>query len=361
MDHRPSTMDHGLSTMDYRLSTIDQKVFRQSLGGYHQNNFTSWLLGLFGGDITRAVISKYLVGTSKHWPGATVFWQVDENGAIRTGKVMLYGHDGKRVKKPFNHITWAHVLLGKSVESESPQVRKTEGTAGASPASGLPQCSCFRTFPTSRTSGLQQCLFGTHLLREEPWKPVAVVESEKSAIIASVYLPQFVWLAAGSLNNLNPVKCAVLKGRNVTLFPDLNAFEKWQRKAAELGMGFKISALLEQTATDAERRDGLDIADYLLRFSPSEFGSAGREENTTHPPESPEQESEITRLTAYFNRVDLPPGPVRLNHYSVIHNLQRFVGTNLATASCYPANHRYRPYLRRLQEVEAWLEKGGKL
>lgn len=72
---------------------------------------------------------------------------------------------------------------------------------------------------------LKQCLFGEHLLRDKA-KPIAIVESEKTAIIASVYLPQFIWLAVGSLTNLNAEKCSVLKGRTVTLFPDLNGFEK---------------------------------------------------------------------------------------------------------------------------------------
>ncbi len=55
---------------------------------------------------------EYCVGTSKHWPGACVFWQTDINGCVRTGKVMLYdAESGKRVKEPFNHVSWAHSLM----------------------------------------------------------------------------------------------------------------------------------------------------------------------------------------------------------------------------------------------------------
>ena len=49
---------------------------------------------------------------------------------------------------------------------------------------------------------------------------MAIVESE-TVIIASVYLPGRIWLAAGSLTNLNPEICGVLKGRRVTLYPDI--------------------------------------------------------------------------------------------------------------------------------------------
>ena len=122
---------------------------------------------------------------------------------------------------------------------------------------------------------LKQCLFGEHLLYDSTTlsKPVAIVESEKTAIIASAYLPDFIWLAAGSLNNLNLEKCQSLKGRKVILFPDLNAYEKWKSKANELKSSFSItvSDLLESKASKSEKLLGLDLADYLIRFDMKEF------------------------------------------------------------------------------------------
>ena len=151
---------------------------------------------------------------------------------------MLYSPTtGKRVKEPFNHISWVHKAL-KQPEFE-----------------------------------LRQCLFGEHLIKHDLFKPVAIVESEKTAVIASVYLPQFIWLAVGSLTNLNAEKCSILKGRTVTLFPDLNGFQKWNSKAKELShlAKFTVSDLLERKATEAERKQGLDLADYLLKFSYKDF------------------------------------------------------------------------------------------
>jgi len=115
-------------------------------------------------------------------------------------------------------------------------------------------------------------LFGEHLLIDKT-KPVAIVESEKTAVIASVYLPQFIWVAVGSLTNLNTEKCIILKGRTVTLFPDLNGFEKWSIKAKELSQlaNITVSNLLERKATECEKRQGLDLADYLLKYDYNEF------------------------------------------------------------------------------------------
>jgi len=68
---------------------------------------------------------------------------------------------------------------------------------------------------------LQQCFFGEHLLALYPDKTVAIVESEKSALIASAVFPDLIWLPAGNLNGLSIEKCHVLKRRDVMLYPDL--------------------------------------------------------------------------------------------------------------------------------------------
>jgi hypothetical protein len=218
-------------------SYIPTEVFKASLKNYDSNNFVIFLINLFGIDVTNQLISKYFIGTSKYWLGATVFWQIDNLGRARTGKVMLYDpQSGKRVKEPYNHITWSHKAL---------------------------KLDAFE---------LKQCLFGQHLLKDIS-RPVAVVESEKSSIIASVYMPQFIWIAVGSLANLNEERCLALQSRDVILFPDLNGFEKWSGKAKELShlANFTVSDLLERKATNEERGKGLDIADYLIRFDHRKF------------------------------------------------------------------------------------------
>ena len=213
-------------------SYINPVQFQQTLKNYNDNNFVEYLIKLFGTSATQQLLQKYCIGTSRHWHGATIFWQIDNFKKIRSGKIMLYNPvSGKRVKKPYNHITWVHKLLN------NPHYV------------------------------LKQCLFGLHLLNGNT-KPVAVVESEKTAIIASAYLPEFLWLATGSLNNLNKESCKPLTGCNVTLFPDLNGFGKWSLKADELSSitKFKVSNFLESIATSQEIEEGLDIADYLLQL-----------------------------------------------------------------------------------------------
>lgn len=231
---------------------IPVEIFKQSLQIgktiikiAETNNFIKFLVLQFGIEHASLLVSRYFIGSSRHWNGATVFWQIDNQGRIRTGKIMLYNSsNGKRVKKPINHISWAH----KQINQEAFQ--------------------------------LSQCFFGSHLLINCS-KPIALVESEKTAIIASIYLPQFIWLAVGGLSNLNAEMCNILKGREVTLFPDLSkpksgeltAFEKWSKKAKDFKYiaKFAVSDLLERNATEEERKQGLDLADYLIRFNYKEF------------------------------------------------------------------------------------------
>ena len=220
-------------------SFIEPGIFKSSLKGYEENVFIRQLLKRFGEEITKKVIEKYFIGTSKHWLGSTIFWQIDISGKIRTGKIMLYDENLHRVKDPFSHITWVQTVL--KIESFS----------------------------------LKQSLYGEHLLKDNT-KVIGITESEKAAIIASIYLPQFIWLSCGNLNGLNIEKLKVLQDRNVVLFPDLNAFDKWSDKAKELeklmpGTSFKISDLLERKATSEEKAKGFDLADYLLRFDIKDF------------------------------------------------------------------------------------------
>ena len=68
--------------------------------------------------------------------------------------------------------------------------------------------------------------------------------------------------------NLNEVNTRVLNGRNIVLFPDLKCFDLWNDKIPYLTKlaNFRTSTLLEEKATENERKQGLDIADYLLKI-----------------------------------------------------------------------------------------------
>ena len=240
-DHKPTDFEKWATVPappKLQTSFIDKLVFEKTLNGYDKNNFTKFLTSTFGVEVAKTVINKYKIGTTKN--GSTIFYQVDLNGNVRSGKIISYNQidslttytktDCKRDKNIMP--SWVHKAL------------KLEAF------------------------NLAQCFFGEHLLTDES-KTVAVVESEKSAVIASIFQPQFTWIACGGKEGLGTSKIQVLKDRNVILFSDLNGFDKWSEKANEISLIAKsvvVSPLLEGIATDAEREKGLDIADYFLRY-----------------------------------------------------------------------------------------------
>jgi hypothetical protein len=71
-------------------SYIPASIFKKSLKNYDQNHFVLFLVNRFGSETTNNLIAKYFIGTSRYFEGATVFWQVDLKGRIRTGKIMQY-------------------------------------------------------------------------------------------------------------------------------------------------------------------------------------------------------------------------------------------------------------------------------
>jgi hypothetical protein len=50
-------------------SFIEPDIFKSSLKNYTENVFTNQLLNKFGQEITKKVVEKYFIGTSKYWTG----------------------------------------------------------------------------------------------------------------------------------------------------------------------------------------------------------------------------------------------------------------------------------------------------
>ena len=55
----------------------------------------------------------------------------------------------------------------------------------------------------------------------------------------------------------------MLKGRRVVAFPDMGAYDRWCKKAHILDFNIEVSDYLEKNATEIQRKEGLDIGDFL--------------------------------------------------------------------------------------------------
>ena len=234
---------------------IPNELKDASLRSYDRNEFVHYLHTLFDAHDVAKVVARYQVGSSCHWSGATVFWYIDLNGQIRAGQIKHFDQHGHTRKDHLadgskkTRTDWVHSVL--KYKKDAPDWL----------ADYLNQ------------ENKISCLFGEHLLKHEASKTVALCESPKTAIIASLYFPQFIWVAVGALAYLTADRCKALAGRRVILWPDLNGFDLWQKKAIELGGGhWVVSDFLETHATEAQRKDGLDLADYLPSYDYRTFG-----------------------------------------------------------------------------------------
>ncbi len=213
----------------------------QTMKYYESNRFIMYLRSLFEDELTQKLIQQFKIGTSAKWGrSGVIFWQIDANLQPRSGKIMLYNSNtGKRVKtngKP--QIDWVHAILKRTGKMKK--------------------------------FNLKQCLFGEHQIASNLHadKYIAIVESEKTAILMTAIYPQFLWMACGSVNNLKASIFERLAGRKIILYPDLGCFELWSEKMKELkliGFQIRISDLLEKNTSEEQQKDGLDCADFFIQ------------------------------------------------------------------------------------------------
>lgn len=233
-------------------------ILKSSLKRYDSNPLVSWLHSVFSPylatDKIDAVIKQMLVGTSQAFGGSTVFWQVDQYGYIRDGKVMGYDPlTGLRIKQPFARVNHVHSILKKR-------------------------------FPGNYRS----CFFGSHLLKFDfADRPIWLFESEKAALIMAL---AFTWggtwlgipMATGGCAAFNPNPqnmqdpahpISVLRHRRVVLFPDQGKWHDWNEKGKALKNFSKevyIATVMERDLhpyrVECEINEGDGFDDLLLRY-----------------------------------------------------------------------------------------------
>lgn len=227
---------------------------------YNQNIFIQNLANKFKqpSEIKKLtnVIELYFLGTivKGYMSGAVTFPFIDVNGFIRTVQVKKFNQMNKSIGTDFLH---------SMIEKEFNQKNK-------------PLSVWLKSYINQEKK--VSCLFGEHLLNQFPNHLVILVEAPKTAVYGTLYfgLPDatnnLIWLAVYNKSSFSFEKIKVLKGRVVFVFPDLskdgNTYKEWEIKAKEYenripGIKFIFSDLLEKYATEEQKKQGLDLADFL--------------------------------------------------------------------------------------------------
>lgn len=224
-------------------------------------------------DVQRVIELFYLGTISKgYMSGAVAFPFIDINGNIRTVQAKSFNEKNNTINTNF-----LHSVIAKNLNDE------------------------VKDIPDWLSSYMAQddkvtCLFGEHLLRKFPKNPIALVEAPKTAIYGTLYFGEpktptdLVWLAVYNKSSFSLEKLKVLKGRTVLVFPDLSkdgsTFEEWKTKAQDYQNKLKetrfiFSDLLEQYATNEQRKDGADMADILIQLDWRKFRPIKKYEDYT--------------------------------------------------------------------------------
>jgi hypothetical protein len=210
---------------------ISPEHLAPTIGHYDQNSFVQFLLNLFPDchDEIQAVLKIYFVGTYQDY---TCFPYVDQLNRVCKAKLIRFNRaTGKRLKGDYD-------------------------------TSSLPA-----KLKLKQNFNYKQIFFGEHLLRQFPDKPIAIVEAEKTAIVASLCFPEFIWLGSNSKTWLKVERLKRLGQRQIILYPDADGFELWQEIALDAkrqGLTVKVSNLIENHATAEQKANGYDLADYLI-------------------------------------------------------------------------------------------------
>ena len=221
-----------------------------------------WIMDMINWDYVQRkriseVLNDYHVGHGKN--GHTIFWQIDEENNVRTGKMMKYKSDGHRDKQASWNFDWIHATLSRHWDEEKHEMTNEPPYP----------------FPDIYNPDKQDpCLtfFGMHLLNKYPNATVNIVESEKTAVLMAIAYGNHatqVWMACGGLEMLSRerMKPIIDQGRKVVLYPDRDGIAKWKAKAKQIGYD-QIHVDTDPVLKWWRECDGdkADIADVVVRI-----------------------------------------------------------------------------------------------
>lgn len=324
--------------------------------------------------------------TYKSQGGANIFWLIDESNDIRGGQVVLFdtsSQTASTVKKPNRHTRPVYFAIQQHLKKKGREIPE------------------WLTSYKNSTGNKYPCLFGLPQLKIElSTKPIALCEAYKTALIGYIFFPQYIWLAVGSRGMLTPSRLKAINGRTVHLFPDLSSdggtLKLWEQGAIKLekehGGSWSVNPILEDAPgiTVEERKEGIDIADYLLtRCNWHQFQKLAADCNSTHGNnnhqkvaetvvlDTPQKEVrkvqfnytinracikpwDIEALQKYFYQVILPNGPYPLRPSTVIPDLRSYVNSQLAIINFFNGSRMCLPHYLRLLDLKKKLENHSK-
>jgi hypothetical protein len=337
-----------------------------------ENNFLKWLGNAkrgsfaFSSKTVETLIELYNLGNTPQYAGWVMFPYIDIEGRVTDIKAMDYNCEtGKRIKKPEQRCKF----IGKEVLK-------------------------------NWKANTVRCFYGEMLLKGNN-KPVKLFESEATTSYAAAFFPDSICLATGGQHGCRWTdydKCSVLKGRDITLYPDLDGHEAWEQKAEMLrtyGLNVNVSHLIINSALAFSEQSGIafselvkgkyDLRDFLQFKDLSEFLKLANSEKLADEIEHEEFEepdpsflfkkstvlectivepidkepenwnSEIEALENFFKTATIPEQLIGFQQCNNILNVSAFIESQFDALKFNNGNPTFLPFLKRLIELKRLL------
>lgn len=209
---QPLIMPRDVVTLTMGKRPKDERLLKLMPQCQQPNNFINWITTLpwmpHQRKMLESVLWLYCVGRFQH---RVVFWQIDEHGQPHGGKLMAYQQgNGKRVREGNDSKPgWLHNQDG------------------------------IRQLLDLEHYGYHATLFGLHLMNRFPQADFNIVESEKTALLMTIFQSEperHLWMACGGLEYLKveSLRPLIESGRRVWIWPDKDGTEKWREKVKHL-------------------------------------------------------------------------------------------------------------------------------
>lgn len=216
---------------------IDEQIIWKNYMNPNENNLIKYLKSNYPVEKVYNSIYDYVLGTTND--GGTVFWQINKDLQVQKNKVCYYKSNGKRTNRFIVNYR--------------------------------------------NDDGYYSCLFGEHLLTKyKNLQKIILVESEKTAIVGSINLPSYTWLAYGGLTQLTQNKIKVLEGYTVLIIPDIsnkavNQINKKLPLYRSLGINISIWDLTGGASDEKLNKQGVyncDLEDIFRKIKSVKLNNA---------------------------------------------------------------------------------------
>ena len=252
----------------YEADTVSINLINQ----YHQkkyerNNFIFGLERRFGKERVKKVVDLFKLG--RFVDSGILFPYLYTESHVCTGKVMFYDDDLHRIKE--GKKQYPQYLHNLNYQTDG--YWRVDFNNYDIDENGNEYIIPFK---------LKLCLFGHHQIVNDKQSTICLVESEKTAVIMSIVLPEYTWVASGGKTLIQDYKFLYFTGRKCLVFPDLseddNVYTYWSEKLTyynrKYGYDFEIVDYYSEFLHNdndlikyCKCEGKFDIADFVLDFN----------------------------------------------------------------------------------------------